>query len=237
MIPKIIHYCWFGGKDLPLLTKLYIKSWRKIMPDYEIIEWNESNSPLDANDFIREAFATKQYAFVADYVRLYALYNYGGIYFDTDVMAVRSLTPLLDKKGFTCFEGAYRYLVGTAVIGAEKGNDLISEFLSYYEKRHFALGEARDRIANTFIFRNILEKHGLIINDEEQTLNNGFVVYPMTYFSAKNNNANSLIITKDTYCIHNFSESWISAKRKLKKFVLNYISYWKIRILIYKKKL
>ena len=232
MIPKIIHYCWFGGKELPSLTKLYIQSWKKIMPDYEIVEWNESNSPLDANDFIREALAAKQYAFVADYVRLYALYTMGGVYFDTDVMAIRSLTPFLQKKGFACFEGRDQYLVGTAVIGAEKGNDLICEFLSYYEKRHFSMGQAKDRMANTFIFRVILEKHGLIINGEEQTLDNGFVVYPMTFFSAKNNNTNKLNITKDTYCIHNFSETWISAKRKLKKLVLNYISYLKIRRII-----
>lgn len=206
------------------------------MPDYEIIEWNESNSPLNANAFVREAFATKQYAFVADYVRLYALYTIGGVYFDTDVMAIRSLDPFLNKKGFACFEGTYQYIVGTAVIGTEKGNDLISEFLSYYEKRHFSLGQAKDRMANTFIFRFIMEKHGLVINGEEQILENGFVVYPMTFFSAKNNSANRLNITEDTYCIHNFSESWISAKRKLKKYVLNYLSYWKIQMLIYKKK-
>lgn len=229
MIPKIIHYCWYGNKMKPFLTKLYIESWKRCLPDYQIMEWNESNSPLDANDFVREAYQSKKYAFVADYVRLYVLYKYGGIYLDTDVLVLKSFNPFLNDKGFSCFETLQNYIIGTAVIGCEAGNEFIGSFLNYYSNRHFINNGCYDVMANTFIFRFLLEPYGLICNNRKQTLSNGFVIYPRTYFSAKINIGNKLDITENTVCIHNFAESWISPKRKLKKKVLNTISYLKIK--------
>lgn len=232
MIPKLIHYCWFGGKKKSYLTELYINSWKRCMPDYQIIEWNEKNSPIMTNNFAKEAYDAKKYAFVADYVRLYALYNYGGIYLDTDVLALKSFDSFLSNKGFTCFETFNSYILGTAVIGCEPKNEFIKSFLDYYATRHFVNDGCYDVMANTFIFRFLLEPYGLVCNNKKQILSNGFVIYPRTYFSAKINN--KFDISKSTVCIHNFAESWISSKRKLKKKILNTISYYRINRILSK---
>ena len=229
MIPKLIHYCWFGKKEKPFLVKYYIKSWRDAMPDYELMEWNEENSPLNANDFVKEAFASKKYAFVSDYVRMYALYKYGGIYLDTDILALKSFDPFLTDKAFCCFETLNNYIIGTAVIGCEAKNEVVASFLEYYSKRHFINNGNYDIMANTFIFRFLLEPFGLVCNNIKQELSNGFVIYPRTFFSAKINSKNKLDITKETVCVHNFAESWISPRRKFNKTILNTISYFKIR--------
>ena len=103
-IPKVIHYCWFGRGKLPKLAKKCIKSWKKYLPDYKIIEWNEDNFDINSNQYVREAYEAKKYAFVSDYVRLYALYNYGGIYMDTDVEVIKSLDEFLIHEAFSGFE-------------------------------------------------------------------------------------------------------------------------------------
>lgn len=229
MIPKIIHYCWFGKKKKDYLVRLYIDSWRKCLPDYKIIEWNEGNSPIYESDFAKEAYSSSCYAFVADYVRVYALYNYGGIYLDTDVLVLKSFNPFLKDKAFTCFETKNTNLVGTAVMGCGPRDEIMGLFLQYYQNRHFINNGNQDRLANTFIFRILLEPFGLVCNNQKQILSNGFVIYPRTFFSAKINSSNSLDISSDTVCIHNFAESWISSKRKLKKKFYNFISYLKIK--------
>lgn len=229
MIPKVIHYCWFGKKEKDFLTKCYIDSWKMNLSDYKFIEWNEENSPIGEVDFAKEAYASRNYAFVADYVRIYALYHHGGIYFDTDVLVLKTFDPYLSHKAFSCFETKNNNLIGTAVLGCEPQNELIGTFLNYYNSHHFNNDGNLDRLANTFILRMLLEPYGLICNNKKQILSNGFVIYPRTYFSAKINISNALDITECTVCIHNFAESWISPKRKLKKRVLNFLSYLKIR--------
>ena len=104
MIPKIIHYCWFGGNPLPEDAKKYIESWRKYCPGYEIKEWNESNFDINCCDYVREAYEAKKWAFVSDYARFYILYQYGGLYFDTDVEMIRPLFSILQKGSFMGME-------------------------------------------------------------------------------------------------------------------------------------
>ena len=134
---KKIHYCWFGGKKLPNDVKKCIKTWQKWLPDYEIKEWNESNFDINSHPFVKEAYENKKWAFVSDYVRIYALYNEGGIYLDTDVKILKDVTNVVDKDMFLGLEDSG--YVGTAVIGVkEKNNKYIKDILDYYNTlKHF----------------------------------------------------------------------------------------------------
>ena len=134
-IPKTIHYCWFGNNDKPTIVKKCIESWEKNLSDYEIIEWNEETFNIECNDFVKEAYEKKMYAFVSDYVRVYALYNYGGIYLDTDVEVNKSFNDLLENDSIWGFEE--KNYIATSTIGARKGNELIKEFLDEYNGRKF----------------------------------------------------------------------------------------------------
>ena len=118
MIPKIIHYCWFGGKELPELAKKCIASWKKYCPDYEIIRWDESNFDLESCQYVKQAYQSKKYAFVTDYVRLYAMYTQGGVYMDTDVELTKNLDKFLDHQGFSGFESEAQ--IPTGIMAAEK---------------------------------------------------------------------------------------------------------------------
>ena len=133
-IPKIIHYCWFGSSELPREIEECIDSWKKLN-DYRIIRWDESNCSFNENKFVKKAYSEKKYAFLSDYYRLKALYEYGGIYLDTDVVVKKDFKPLLDNKVFFGF--SYNCCIGTAVIGAAKGNDLIASLMSMYDKTVF----------------------------------------------------------------------------------------------------
>ena len=122
-IPKIIHYCWFGKKEKPNIVKKCISSWKVILKDYEIIEWNEENFDISSNNFVRQAYENGKFAFVSDYVRVYALYNYGGIYLDTDVEVFKNFDPLLNNESFWGFEE--KNFIATSTIGAQKNNKFI----------------------------------------------------------------------------------------------------------------
>lgn len=135
MIPKVIHYCWFGGKPKPSSVINNISTWKKFLPDYEIIEWNENNFPTNENVFAKEAYDAKKYAFVADYCRLYVLYKCGGIYFDTDVEVIKSFNDFEEYDFFIGLEMDNQ--VGTSVIGSQPYHPLVRNFLEYYQDRHF----------------------------------------------------------------------------------------------------
>ena len=129
MIPKKIHYCWFGGNPKPKLAEKCIKSWKKYCPDYELVEWNETTFDIDSAPlFVRQAFESKKWAFITDYVRLWAMYNYGGIYMDTDVEVVKPLDRFLSEKAFSGFESSN--YVPTGIMASEKDNPVIGELLS-----------------------------------------------------------------------------------------------------------
>ena len=150
MIPKIIHYCWFGGNPLPKSAEKCIKSWKKYCPDYEIIEWNESNFDINSNQYVREAYENKKYAFVTDYVRLYAMYNYGGIYMDTDVEVLKPLDCFLDNHAFSGFESSG--YIPTGLMASEKEFPLFRELLKYYGNRAFVNPDGSfDTTTNTLV--------------------------------------------------------------------------------------
>ena len=208
MIPKTIHYCWFGGNPLPDLAIKCIKSWKKYCPDYEIIEWNEKNFDLQYNTYVREAYEAKKWAFVSDVARLFALVNYGGIYMDTDVEVIKSLDDLLLYQSVSGFESETQ--IPTGLMACEKGNRMFQEFLNDYEGKHFIRDDGSlDLTTNVTYITNICLKHGLIPNNSMQNIN-GFTLLSRDYLCPKDHETREIHITDNTYTIHHFDGSWKS---------------------------
>ena len=230
MIPKIIHYCWFGGKKLPNDVMHYIDCWRRYCPDYQIIEWNEENFDIKRCSYVKEAYEAKKWAFVADYVRLYVLYNYGGIYMDTDVEVVKSFDDLLDCQAFMCFENEKFVSIGT--LGAIKGSGLVKELLESYDIRRFYLEDGSyDVTTNLHVVTSILsEKYNLKLNGKQQVLKEKICIFPMEYFIAKSQPLGWIQADENTYAIHHYSGSWVdentkNIERKRRKYAVHYMKF------------
>ena len=241
MIPKIIHYCWFGDGELSEQAKNCIATWKKYLSDYEIIEWNEKNFDINCCDYVKEAYGCKKYAFVSDYARLYALYHYGGIYFDTDVEVKKNIDKFLSKKEVFGFESSNR--IGTAIVMAEKQSSLIKEWLDTYADRHFLSGDKMNMQTNVFYLTNMLKNKGARLTGERQELLDGDVLicetevfYPYSIGESKKKDFSS------SYTIHWCDGSWVSGKElikhnliKLTKKVLGANNYYKIKDMIQKR--
>lgn len=212
MIPKIIHTVWFSNSlELPDDVRLCMQSWKEKMPGYEIKLWNAENFDIKSNVYVAEAFKEKKFAFVSDYVRLWALYNYGGIYLDSDVEVLKSFDNLLSNKAITGFEDTGR--IATFVFGSEKENPLFKEFMNYYNGRHFVLPDGTyDLTPNPETIAKILKSHGLNNKDQIQILEN-ITVYPITYFCPFNPyREGGNVFSDKTYSNHHFSGSWKTSK-------------------------
>ena len=224
MIPKIIHFCWFGGKPLPELAKRCIRSWKKYCPDYKIIRWDERNTDLNENAYIREAYDNKKWAFVTDYVRLKALFEIGGIYMDTDVQVCKPLDPFLKNKAFSGFENDHQ--IPTGIMASEKGHPFFSRLLQYYYGRHFVLEDGSyDMKTNVFSITEIALENGFVPNDTKQTICQ-MTFYPHDVFCPKDYKTGEVHSTKNTVCIHHFNGSWLD-KRDKKEILLNQRLYRK----------
>ncbi len=217
MIPKKIHYCWFGRGEKPKLAEKCIESWKKYCPNYELIEWNEDNFDINSNQYVREAYENRKFAFVTDYVRLYVLNKFGGIYMDTDVEVIKPLDDFLKCKAFSSFEN--NNYIPTGIIAAEKGNKWIKTLLEDYDNLHFIKNNELDLTPNTVRITNTtIKKFGLLPISSYQELDNGNVtIYPFEYFCPKSHITNEINITKNTHTIHHFSGSWISEDEKERK--------------------
>ena len=214
-IPKTIHYCWFGRGEKPAIVKKCINSWKNTLEDYEIIEWNEDNFDINSNEYVKEAYENKKYAFVSDYVRVHALYHMGGIYLDTDVEVYKSLDEFLEEDSFWGFEE--KNYIATSTIGAKKGNELIKQFLDYYEDKSYnEMAKNIEEFTNVKIVTNIFKKIGFEMNGKRQTIDNIGTIYPQEYFSPYDyiNYYNKK--TDKTYTMHHFYKSWVSPKDKMK---------------------
>lgn len=214
MIPKIIHYCWFGGNPLPKAAQKCIDSWKKYCPDYEIIEWNESNFDINSNQYVKEAYENRKFAFVTDYVRLYAMYNYGGIYMDTDVEVVRNLDEFLRHDGFSGFESDAS--IPTGIMASKKGFKLFEYLLSYYDTHSFLNPDGSfNMTTNVVIITSMMNEHGFVPNGQFQVIE-GFALYPKDYFCPLENETGKLTKTMNTATIHWFNKSWVSKKDQLR---------------------
>lgn len=212
MIPKVIHYCWFGRNPLPESAQNYIKTWEKYCPGYKIIEWNEDNFDVNQIVYTHEAYDFKKWAFITDYVRLYVLYHHGGIYMDTDVEVIKPLTPFLNNRGFSGFELPDK--VPTGIMACEAGHPLIKQLLDSYQNKRFLLPDGSlDITTNVELITDTCLNHGLILNNKLQTISD-FTFYPTEFFCPKNNRTLELSVTKNTYTIHHFSGSWLPESNK-----------------------
>ena len=211
-IPKVIHYCWYGNGAYSDEMNKCLMSWSRYCPNYEIIRWDESNTNLEENTFVKQAYQSGMYAFVADYVRLKVLYLYGGIYMDTDVELVRSLDDLLGNTAFSGFESDST--VQTGLIASTARTPVFRNLLQYYEKRHFiARNGQMDTTTNVTIMTAYFQQNGLQPNNQQQTIC-GIVFYPKDWFCPKDWETRIVNITKNTYAIHHFKESWRTKAEK-----------------------
>ncbi len=198
MIPKKIHYCWFGRNPLPADVEKYIETWRRFLPDYEIKQWNEDNFDVNSMPYTREAYAMGAMAFVTDVVRLHALHTEGGIYFDSDVEVLKSFDPYLADGVFTGMQGD---MPVTAVIASEPGREWIGRWLTYYDKRHFVTPWGHpDRTPNT---RTYVETVLPSVPESERPK-----VYPHEVFCAKDYATGRVDVKPETVAIHHFAASW-----------------------------
>ncbi len=217
MIPKVIHYCWFGGNPKPKLAKKCIKSWKKYCKGYQIIEWNEENFDFNSNEFAKQAYDEKAWAFVSDVARYDIINKFGGIYFDTDVEVIKNIDFLLEQKAFMGFEND-RYVASGLGFGAEKGNKIIKEIFEYTKQLKYRdeNGDLCRPIVTTYT-TDILKSHGLKVpcQGDIQQLNE-ITIYPKDYFCPKDFNTGLVELTENTATIHHFDGSWLSKQENKK---------------------
>ena len=216
-VPKIIHYCWFGNKEQPTYVNSNINQWKKKLPDYEIIEWNETNFPMsELPEYAIEAKNEGKIAFLTDYVRLYVLYQYGGIYLDVDVEIVRPFNDDMLQNDFIGLED--KVTVCSAVIGTRPHAEWIMKLLQIYKKRKFIIDGKPDLTPNSeYIFMFLKENYGLkyIADNETDILSNGLTIYGKSYFSPMDFVTGKIKMTNNTYTIHHFKSTWKSSKGRL----------------------
>ena len=215
MIPKKIHYCWFGRGEKPKLAKKCIESWKKYCPDYEIVEWNEDNFDINQNEYTKYCYNNKKFAFLSDYARLMVVYKEGGIYFDTDVEVVRSFDDLLNNKAFVGFE-TDEYVNTGVGFGAEKNNPVIEQMIREYDK----LSDGKSgTIGCPILNTEALKKSGLKLNGQTQSLKD-VTVYSAEYFNPYDAPTGRLSKSENTYSIHWYAASWMSKRKRLRCLVM-----------------
>lgn len=234
MIPKTIHYCWFGRGPMPELALKCIESWRKHMPDWEYKLWNEDNFDVNSMPYTKEAYESKKFAFVSDVVRLFALKEYGGVYLDTDVEVFKAFDDLLDNHAFAGIEGSKYKPIGTCVLGSEAQGQWVNEQLSYYSNRHFLSDNGvMDMTTNvTFITKKMVEKgyRQMTVEHSYHDLH----IYPVEYFCPMQTTG-EYFFTENTYCDHKGIGSWTNHQDGIKSYFLSLFGP-KIRVTIIKLK-
>ncbi|MBP5547918.1 MAG: glycosyl transferase [Bacteroidales bacterium] len=242
MIPKIIHYCWFSGDKKPALIRKCIRSWKKHLPDYEIRCWDGNSFDFDSLQFTREAMSVKKYAAAADYVRLFALFNYGGIYLDSDVEIFKSLNPFLENKFFSGYEYFDKYQIEAGIIGSVKGFPYLKECMEYYESTPFIhengeydinINQAPD------ILTNNASNHGYVPSGDEQLTENGIHLYPQTVFSneayaCKTYGFQKEINTTELFALHHNMGTWTNVVNQKGAF---WRFCWEHNMLVFYKKI
>ncbi len=206
-IPKVIHYCWFGKKNIPDQYREWMKSWKKYCPDYEIVEWNEDNFDIRSNQYVSEAYDMKKFAFVSDFARLDILYKNGGIYLDTDVEIVKPFDALLHQRGFCGYEGDAFIDTGLAT-GVYEKNEVIGIWRDDYLTRHFIKDDGKmDLTTCTVRQTQILKKLGFVPDGRFQSVLD-MNCYPQTFFQSFLCYGRKPFITKQSFSIHHYAASW-----------------------------
>ena len=222
MIPRKIHYCWFGRGEMPQAAKDCIASWQRMMPDWEYKLWNEDNFDVNSTPYAKEAYEAGKMAFVSDVARLKALHDEGGVYLDTDVEVFRSLEPLLKHKAFAGFEGSKHKPVGTCVMASEAGGEWVTEMLEAYKGRHFMKADGTmDMTTNVQFITARMAAGGFRQDGTEQDYKD-LHVFPVDYFSPRHTTG-EYIRTDNTYCEHKALGSWSEHKKGWKGALLGVV--------------
>ncbi|MGN9282672.1 glycosyltransferase family 32 protein [Holdemanella porci] len=222
MIPKVIHYCWFGNNPLPFEVKKCINSWKKICPDYEIRRWDETNFDVYQNDFIKSAYGLKAWAFVSDYARLKIVYDEGGIYLDTDVELKKNLDELRKNEGFFAIQQEGHYCNTGLGFGAKKENEIVKTMLDLYDDLIYS-EENKFSIACPYLNTKALEKYGYSYSDDVIVIHNNLVLPPrfMDPIAPGKNKEN--LLCNDTVSIHHYSASWMDDKTVRRRKIIRII--------------
>ena len=216
IIPKTIHYCWFGFGEKPEIVKKCIKSWREQLQDYNIVEWNESNFDINMLEYTKQAYKERKYAFVADFARLWVLQKYGGIYLDTDVEVLKSLDCFLTNEMFCGFESSNGVNPGL-ILGAKKEHPLFDELMHFYKNNNFI--DENGTINSYTTVQNmtdVLIRHGLILNCDMMQKLDAIIIYPRITFCPGKSARDSNTYSKETYTAHHYLASWMSPERKIR---------------------
>lgn len=217
MIPKVIHYCWFGGNPKSEVVKKCIESWKKFCPDYKIIEWNESNYDVTKHPFIKKAYEFKKWAFVSDYARVDILYHHGGIYLDTDVELVASLNLFLKYDFYAGFESTPFVAFGLG-FGSIEGHQVLKDILDYYDRLEFPDSSfGLSMVSCPRIQTEILAKHGMVCNNQNQVFD-GCHIFSTEYFCPISFKTGETVITDKTVSIHHYDMSWNTESFKKSKY-------------------
>ena len=218
MIPKVIHYCWFGKKEKSSEILKCIESWKKYCPDYDIVEWNEDNFDVECIPFVKKAYSERKWAFVSDYARLKIVYENGGIYLDTDVELIK---PLDDLLSLDCYMGIQKDgCVATGLgFGALKGHEVLRALMYDYHNREFLQGKACKTIACPIVNTEVLKKYGYIQEDKTQSFA-GVTVFSSEYFDPKDCETYILNTTENTYSIHHYDATWKTKNSKRRQVMI-----------------
>lgn len=227
MIPKVIHYCWFGGNPLPKSAKKCISSWKKYLPDYEIKEWNESNFDVNSIPYTEDAYKAKKYAFVSDYARFKILHEHGGVYFDTDVEAIAGMADILEQGSFMAWEtpsgnGVYKIAPGLG-LAAKPQEELYSEILSGFENLNYYNADGtRNEYSMIPLVTDILQAHGMKPDGSLQVVCDT-TLYPDDYFCPMNALTGIITRTPNTRTIHHYSMSWMTEKQQRRLRITRFV--------------
>lgn len=218
IIPKTINYCWFGNNEKPLIVKKCIESWKKYCPDYKIIEWNEKNFDININNYVKEAYRQKKYAFVSDFARLWIIYENGGIYLDTDVELIRNIDDILENKTFFATEDNIYVNTGLG-FGSQKNSEILKKLIDDYSDINF-IGENGKMDKTTCPVRNtkVIEKYiNTKVDFDKKTVINDICFYSKEFFCPLDYETKKMEITNNTFAIHWFSGTWMNKKEKMLK--------------------
>lgn len=217
MIPKVIHYCWFGGAPKPKSVLRCINSWKKHCPDFEIREWTEKDFDVTQNEYTRQAYEAKAWGFVPDYIRLWIIYHHGGIYLDTDVQVIKDLSPLCNHHAFAGFQEDGYVALGLG-FGAEPGNPFIGAHMQQYDELRFLNSDGTVNRTPSPVYTNLLlKKRGLdACNGDTQDLGD-VIIFSKDCFCPKDFTSGITRVTQNTYSIHQFDASWYSEEQQEKK--------------------
>ena len=235
MIPKIIHYCWFGKSEMPQLAKDCIASWHKYMPDWEYRLWNEDNFDVNSVPYTKEAYEAKKYAFVSDYVRLKVLYEEGGVYFDVDFEVYKSFSSLMKYDAFAGVEGSKYLPVMMGVCASKAKGEWVKEMLDQYQDKHFIINGQMDLTPNVTFLSKVMKQNGYNSNGEEHDYKD-LHIFPVDFFCPKQTSG-EYFRTDNTFCEHKGLNSWSVGSKSLKAIVLSIFSQkYKAKIIKLKRK-